>query len=48
MLCTVDLQAILSEDATNAEISSQMNLLSTIDDARPTIRLKKVEFTMLV
>jgi hypothetical protein len=33
--------SILGNDATYAEIAAQMNLLSTVDDARPTIRLDK-------
>jgi hypothetical protein len=39
--------SILGDDATYAEIAAQMNLLSTINDAWPTICLDKGEFTML-
>jgi hypothetical protein len=33
--------AILSDDATFTEIASKMTLLSTVDDAQPTINLDK-------
>jgi hypothetical protein len=38
--------AILGDDATFAEIASKMNILSTVDDAQPTINLDNLGISM--